>query len=52
MKAADQLPCTPTQPLGMWDDELARPWLSLAVLLAVLGLAAWLFSIWPWGFAQ
>jgi hypothetical protein len=52
VKAPDQLPTAAAQPLGMWDDELARPWLSLAVLLAWLGLLAWLFGMWPWGFAQ
>lgn len=42
----------PTKPLGMWDDELARPRLSLAVLLAWLALLSWVFDMHPWGFAQ
>lgn len=45
-------PTRPTKPLGMWDDELARPRLSLAVLLAWLALLSWVFEAWPWGFAQ
>jgi hypothetical protein len=40
-----------TRPLGMWDDEMARPGLSLVVLVAWVALLCWLFQLFPWGFA-
>jgi hypothetical protein len=35
----------------MWDDEMARPGLSLVVLVAWVALLCWLFQLFPWGFA-